>query len=87
MTVIGFEQPKDPCVFRKVDDGEVDMVVVVHVDHILVHAKDQATMERFAAGIGKKLKLKGMLERTEVIRANIGKRQSVLKGESDFHRV
>ena len=29
----------DPCVFRKVYDREVDMVVVVHVDDIVAHAK------------------------------------------------
>ena len=53
MTTIGFEQSKaDPCVFRKVVDGEAEMVVVVHVDDILAHAKDQATMDRFAAELG-----------------------------------
>ena len=46
MTAIGFELSKaDPCVFRKVVDGEVEMAVVVHVDNILARAKDQATME------------------------------------------
>ena len=35
MTVIGFEQAKaDPCVFRKVVDGEAEMMMVVHVDDI-----------------------------------------------------
>ena len=61
MTAIGFEQAKaDPCVFRKVADGEAEMVVVVHVDDILAHAKDQATMDRFAAELGQKFKLKDM---------------------------
>ena len=61
MKAIGFEQAKaDPCVFRKVVDGEVEMVVVVHVDDILTHAKDQATMDRFAAELGQKFKLKDM---------------------------
>ena len=61
MTAIGFEQAKaDPCVFRKVVDGEVEMVVVVHVDDILAHAKDQATMEKFAAELRQKFKLKDM---------------------------
>ena len=61
MTAIGFEQAKtDPCVFRKVVHGEVEMVVVVHVDDILAHAKDQATMDRFAAELGQKFKLKDM---------------------------
>ena len=50
MTAIGFEHARvDPCVFRKVVDGEAEMVVVIHVDDILAHAKDQATMDRFAA--------------------------------------
>ena len=40
MTAIGFEQTKaDPCVFRKVVDGEAEMVVVVHVDDILATPK------------------------------------------------
>ena len=61
MAAIGFEQAKaDPCVLRKVLDGEADMVVVVHVDDILTHAKDQATMDRFAAELGQKSKLKDM---------------------------
>ena len=61
MTAIGFEQAKaDPCVFRKVVDSEAEMVVVVHVDDILAHAKDQATMDRFAAELGQKFKLKDM---------------------------
>ena len=62
MTAIGFEQASkaDPCVFRKVVDGEAEMVVVVHVDFILTHAKDQATMDRLAAEIGQKFKSKDM---------------------------
>ena len=51
MVTIGFEQAKaGPCVFRKVVEAE--MVVVVHVDGILAHAKDQATTERFADHVG-----------------------------------
>ena len=61
MTAIGFEQTKaDPCVFRKVVDGEVEMVVIVHVDDILAHAKGRVTMDRFAAELGQKFKLKDM---------------------------
>ena len=61
MTAIGFEQAKaNPRVFRKVVDGETEMVVVMHVDDILAHAKDQATMDRFAAELGQKFKLKDM---------------------------
>ena len=61
MTAIGFKQAKaDPCVFRKVVDDEAEMVVVVHVDDILARAKDQATVDRFAAELGQKFKLKDM---------------------------
>ena len=61
MTAIGFEQAKaDSCVFRKVVDGEAEMVVVVHVDDILAHAKDRATIDIFAAELGQKFKLKDM---------------------------
>ena len=49
------------CVFRKVVDDEAEMGVVVHVDDILAHAKDQTTtMDRFAAELGQKFKLKDM---------------------------
>ena len=62
MTAIGLEQVQaDPCVFCEVVDGEAEMVVVVHVDDILAHAKDQTTMmDRFAAELGQKFKLKDM---------------------------
>ena len=39
--------------FRKFDDEEVEMVVFVHMDAILAHAK--ATMERFGAEFGSKV--------------------------------
>ena len=48
--------------FREVDDGEVEMVVVMHVDDILAHAKDQAMPERFGTELGNKLKLKDMAD-------------------------
>ena len=61
MMAIGFEQAKaDTCVFRKVFDCDAEMVVVVHVDDILAHAKDQATMDRFAVDLGQKFKSKDM---------------------------
>ena len=61
MAAIRFEHAKaDPCVFRKVVDGEAEMVVVAHVDNILAHAKDQATMDSFTAELGQKFKLKDM---------------------------
>ena len=38
----GIEQSKaDPCVFRKVVDGEVTLIVSVHVDDLAVTAKDK----------------------------------------------
>ena len=48
--------------FRKVVDGEAEMVVVVHVDDIFAHAKDQATMAIFAAELGQKFKRKDMCD-------------------------
>ena len=63
-TVIVLEQSEaNPCVvFRKFDDGRVEMVVVMQVDDILAHAKDQATMERFTAELGRKFQVKSMVE-------------------------
>ena len=40
-------------VFRKFDDGEVEMMVFVHMDGIRAHA--QAKMEMFAAELGGKV--------------------------------
>ena len=56
--------------FRKFNDGEVKMMVVVHVDGILAHAKDQATMERIAAELGGKFKVKLMVENFGVEKAS-----------------
>ena len=57
-----FEQLKaDPRVFCKFDDGQVEMVVVVHMDDILAHA--QATMDSFAAELGGKFRVKSILEK------------------------
>ena len=61
----------DPRVFRKFDDGEVEMVIVVYyVDDVLAHAKDQAPMERFAAGLGGKFTVKSMVEKFGVEKAS-----------------
>ena len=58
---IGFELSKSHLrVFRKVADEGVEMVVAVHVDDILVHSKDQVTIETFAAELGNKFKGKDM---------------------------
>ena len=57
-----FEQSEaDRRVFHKFDDGEVEMVVFMHVDDILAHA--QAAMWRFAAELGKRFKVKPMVEK------------------------
>ena len=70
-TVIGLEQSEaDPCVFRKFDDGEVEMMVVVHVIDILAHAKNKATIEKFAAELGEKFKVKSMVEKFAVEKAS-----------------
>ena len=45
---------------RKVVDGEVEMVVVMHMDDILAQANDQATIERFIAELRRMITLKGM---------------------------
>ena len=44
--------------FHKIAEKEAEMVVVVHVDDIHAHARDQTTMESYAAELGRKFKLK-----------------------------
>ena len=47
---IGMGQSKaDPCVFRKVVNGEVTLNVCVHVDDLAVTAKDNKTFDDFYA--------------------------------------
>ena len=47
---IGKEQSKaDPCVFRKVVDGEVTLIVCVHFDDLAVVAKEKYTFDAFYA--------------------------------------
>ena len=66
-----FEQSEaDPCVSCKFDYGEVGMVLVVHVDDNLAHAKDQATMERFAAELEANFEVKSMVEKFGVEKAS-----------------
>ena len=36
-----------PCVFRKVVDGEVTLIVCIHVDDLAVTAKDKDTFDAF----------------------------------------
>ena len=52
----------DLCLFHKFDDGEVEMVMVVHADDIIAHANYQETMEMFAAELGRKFSLKEMVD-------------------------
>lgn len=59
MSALWFEQSKaESCVFRKVINSKVDMLVVVHVDGILAHTKDLAKMDRFMVDLAQELKLK-----------------------------
>ena len=86
MTAIGFEQAKaDPCVFRKVVDGEAEMVMIVHVDDILAHAKDKATMDRFAAELGQKFKLKDMGDAGYYMGCQITRNRKARKLKFDQH--
>ena len=86
MTAIRFERAKaDPCVFRKVIDGEAEMVVVVHVDDILACAKDQATMDRFAAELGQKFKLKDMGDAGYYIGYHITRNRKARELQFDQH--
>ena len=86
MTAIGFEQEKaDPCVSRKVVNGEAEMVVVVHVDGILAHAKDQETMDRFAAELEQKFKLKDMGDSGYYMGCHITRNRKALELKLDQH--
>ena len=86
MTAIGFEQAKaEPCVFRKVVDGEAEMVVVVHVDDILARAKDQVTMDRFAVELGQKFKLKDMGDAAYYMGCHITRNRKARELKFDQH--
>ena len=71
--------------FRKIADKEAEMVVAVHVDDILARAKDQATMERFAAELGRKFNLKdpGREERDVKVLIPIGSGGAHVGGTRD----
>ena len=71
--------------FRKVVDGEAEMVVVVHVDDILAHVKDQATMDRFAAELGQKFKLKDMGDAGYYMRCHITRNRKARELKLDQH--
>ena len=46
----GMDQIKaDPCVFRKVVDGEIALIVCVHGDDLAVTAKDKEMFDVFYA--------------------------------------
>ena len=57
----------DRRVFRQFEDGEVKMMVFMHVDDILAHT--QVTMERFAGELGEHFKVKSMVEQFGVEKA------------------
>ena len=85
-TAIGFEQAKaDPCVFRKVVDGEAEMVAVVHVDDILAHAKDRVTIDRFAAELVQKFKLKDMGDAGYYVGCHITRNRKARELKLDQH--
>ena len=76
MTGIGFEQAKaDPCVFHKIIDGETEMVVVVHVDD----------MDRFAAELGQKFRLKDMGDAGYYMGCHITRNRKACKLKFDQH--
>ena len=71
--------------FHKVVDGEAEMVVVVHVDNILAHAEDQATMDRFAAELGQKFKLKDMGDAGYYMGCHITRNRKAREVKPDQH--
>ena len=55
------EQSKaDPCVIRKVVDGEVTLIICVHVDDIVVAAKDKEMFETFYAKLPEEVPVNSM---------------------------
>ena len=47
---IGMDRSKaDPCVFRKVVDGEVTLIVCVYVDDLAITTKNKEAFDRFYA--------------------------------------
>ena len=65
-----FEQSEaDRYVFRKFDDGKVEMVASTHVDGILAHV--QASIERFAAELGEKFKVESVVEKFGIEKAKM----------------
>ena len=86
MAAIGFEHAKaDPRVFHKVVDVEAEMVEVTHVDNILAHAKDQATMDRFTAELGQKFKLKDMGDAGYYMGCHITRKRKARELKLDQH--
>ena len=71
--------------FRKVVDGEAEMVVFVHVDDILAHAKGQATMDRFVAELEQKFKLKDMGHAGYYMGCHITRNRKARKMKLDKH--
>ena len=58
---IGMKQSKaGPCVFRKVVDGEVTLIVYVHVDDLAVTAKGKETFDDFHAQLKEEFPISDM---------------------------
>ena len=49
-----------PCVFRKVVDEEITLIVCVHVDDLAVTASDKETFDAFNAQLKKEFPVNGM---------------------------
>ena len=58
---ISMEQSKtDPCVFRQMVDGEVTLIVCVHVDDLVVTGKDKDTFDAFYAQLNEAFSVSDM---------------------------
>ena len=70
-----FEQSKaDPCVLRKVVDGEAVVVIVVHVDDLLVcHPKDEEEMEQFVKDLSELFAIKDLGEASDYMGCHISR--------------
>ena len=71
--------------FHTAVDGEMEIVVVVHVNDILAHAKDQATIERFDAELGRKCKLKDMVDAKYYMGCHITRDRKARESKLDQH--
>ena len=65
---IGMEQSKaDPCVFRKVVDEEVTLIVCVHVDDLAVTAKSEDTFDALYAQLNEEFPVSDISDRSRYL--------------------